>query len=109
VQQVLTESLQEYYFEMIKIPNDPPILLTPHDICARYSSMKNITLSADKGLIEAGRRQAAQQNTSSNELFGQWLAQYVARPYAADQYSDLMDKLAHVKAGRTFNREKMNE
>ena len=71
--------------------------------------MKNITLSADEGLIEEARRQAAQQNTSLNKLFRQWLAQYVAKPYAADQYNDLMDKLAHVKAGRTFNREEMNE
>ncbi len=71
--------------------------------------MKNITLSADEGLIEEARRQAAQQNTSLNELFREWLAQYVSQPHAADQYSDLMDRLAHVKAGRTFSREEMHE
>lgn len=71
--------------------------------------MKNITFSADEALIREARRKAAQENTSLNELFREWLAHYVLQPYASDQYSVLMDRLAHVKAGRTFSRDEMNE
>lgn len=71
--------------------------------------MRNITLSADDVLIEEARRRAARENTSLNELFREWLARYVAQPYAAEQYGALMDRLAHVNAGATFTRDEMNE
>lgn len=70
---------------------------------------KNITLSADEALIEQARRRAVQENTSLNELFREWLAQYVSQSDASEQYAALMAQLAHVKAGRQFSREEMNE
>jgi hypothetical protein len=71
--------------------------------------MKNITFSADDALIEQARRQAALENTTLNELFRMWLERYVAQPAAAETYQALMEQLAHVRAGRSFTREEMNE
>jgi hypothetical protein len=41
--------------------------------------MKNITLSADERLIEEAREKARRQNTTLNEQFRSWLADYVGR------------------------------
>ena len=71
--------------------------------------MKNITFSADETLIQQARRRAAVENKTLNELFRAWLEQYVTQPSAADGYQALMEKLAHVQSGRTFDREEMNE
>lgn len=71
--------------------------------------LKNITLSADEGLIQQARRRAASENTTLNELFREWLARYVTQPLASDQYTALMERLNHVEAGRAFSREEMNE
>lgn len=71
--------------------------------------IKNVTLSAEEVLIEQARRRAADDQTTLNELFRAWLARYVAQPVAADQYGQLMARLAHVQAGRQFSREEMNE
>lgn len=70
---------------------------------------KNITLSADEALIEQARKRAMQENTSLNELFREWLAQYVSQSDAPAQYAGLMEQLSHVRAGRRFSREEMNE
>lgn len=39
--------------------------------------MKNITLSADDKLIEAARERARAEQTTLNEQFRRWLANYV--------------------------------
>jgi len=87
--------------------------ITSFDIHTRFvytrAMNKNITLSADEALIEQARRRAMTGNTTLNELFRVWLARYVARPAAADQYEALMARLGHVKAGGKFTREEMNE
>lgn len=41
--------------------------------------MKNITLSADEGLIEEARRIAAKRRTTLNAEFRDWLADYVGQ------------------------------
>lgn len=71
--------------------------------------MKNITFSADEALIERARRQAAVENTTLNELFRTWLERYVVQSAAAQRYEALMAQLAHVRAGRHYTREEMNE
>lgn len=71
--------------------------------------MKNITFSADEALIERARRQAALENTTLNELFRIWLERYVTQSTAGQQYAALMEQLAHVRAGRHYTREEMNE
>jgi len=70
---------------------------------------KNITLSVDNRLIEQARRQAAMENRSLNDLFREWLAIYVAKPAASEQYNALMQRLEHVQTDQTYSREEMND
>jgi len=70
---------------------------------------KNITLSAQEEAIREGRRRAALEHTTLNELFRRWLDDYVARGTTTDRYPSLIAHLSHVRAGRKFTREEMNE
>ena len=72
--------------------------------------MKNVTLSADEALIEEARAQAKADNTTLNEQFRLWLAQY-ARKRRAQRFRDLMvDLQGKVNTGgRKFTRDEMNE
>ena len=73
--------------------------------------MKNITLSADEGLIEAARRRAAAEGTSLDALFRRWLAEYVGRERQADAALAAIHELREdiATGGRTFTRDEMNE
>jgi len=44
--------------------------------------LQNITLSAEKELIQRARQRAEAENTTLNAEFRRWLAQYVERPRA---------------------------
>ena len=73
--------------------------------------MKAITLRADAALLEAARRRAAKDNTTLNEEFRRWLADYAGRQRQAD---DAMQTIQELRArygtgGRKFTREEMNE
>ena len=72
--------------------------------------MKNITLSADEALIEAARAQARADNTTLNEQFRLWLAQY-ARKQRVQRFRQVMDELEGKVStgGRKFTRDEMNE
>lgn len=72
--------------------------------------MKNITLSAEDSLIEAARLQAKEENTTLNEQFRLWLAQY-ARKQRVRRFGELMDELQGKAGtgGRKFSRDEMNE
>ena len=74
--------------------------------------MKNITLSADEGLIEAARARAALDKTTLNEQFRRWLAEY-ARSHTRvrmQRYDAVMQGLrGQMKVGRALTREEMNE
>ena len=50
--------------------------------------MKNITLSADEGLIEAARERARAEHTTLNEQFRLWLADYARREQQAERAMD---------------------
>ncbi len=71
--------------------------------------IKNITLSAEETIIRQARRRATAENMTLNDLFRAWLERYVAQPAAVDQFRELMQRFEHTQAGRTFNREEMNE
>ena len=71
--------------------------------------LKNITFSADEAMIRAARRRAADENTTLNDLFRQWLEQYVVEIAAGERYEALMNQLSHVNTGRKFSREELNE
>jgi len=71
--------------------------------------MKNITLTADEDLIEQARLVARSQHRTLNAAFRDWLVQFTAQSGNAKDFDALMRRLKHVKAGRHFTRDEMNE
>lgn len=72
-------------------------------------TVKNITLSADETLIEQARLVARSQHKTLNAAFREWLEQFAAQAGNAAEFDALMSRLRHVKAGRHFSRDEMNE
>ena len=72
--------------------------------------MKNITLSADEGLIEAARERARAEHTTLNEQFRRWLKDYARREQQADEAMAVVRELrGKLRVGRKLTREEMNE
>jgi hypothetical protein len=71
--------------------------------------VKNITLSADEHLIEQARSLAQSQHKTLNALFREWLLQLTSQHGETQSYESLMQRLSHVRAGRRFTRDEMNE
>jgi hypothetical protein len=71
--------------------------------------MKNVTLSADENLIEQARLIAKSRHKTLNALFREWLEQFTAQHGGKQDFDALMKRLQHVKAGRRFSRDEMNE
>ena len=72
--------------------------------------MKNITLSADERLIEAARERARVENTTLNEQFRRWLAEYAQAHERMQRYDEVMATLrGKLKVGRKLTRDDMNE
>ena len=73
--------------------------------------VRNITLSADEGLIEAARQRAAAERTTLNAEFRLWLAAYAGREQRAARAMETVRELRSVisTGGRRFSREEMNE
>lgn len=71
--------------------------------------MKNITLSADEAVIEQARVVARSQRRTLNAVFRDWLEHYAGLAGDARQVDALMKRLRHVRAGRRFSRDDMNE
>jgi len=71
--------------------------------------MKNVTLSADENLIEQARLIAKAQRKTLNSAFREWLEQFTRQSGNAQEFDSLMKRLKHVKPGRRFTRDEMNE
>jgi hypothetical protein len=71
--------------------------------------VKNITLSAEEHLIERARLRAAQEKRTLNAAFRDWLQRYAGAETGREEYAQLMKRLAHVRSGRSFSRDDMNE
>ena len=71
--------------------------------------LQNITLSAEKVLIERARQRAEAQKTTLNAEFRRWLAHYSEYPQTAADLAMIMDQLNYARAGKTFTRDEMNE
>ena len=73
--------------------------------------MKNITFSADEGLIEQARERARQEQTTLNEAFRIWLTEYSGRKRRVAEAMAFIDELRKTAGtgGRRFTREEMNE
>ncbi len=72
--------------------------------------MKSITLYLDEELIEAAEEIARAENTTLNELFCRWLADYVGRNERMKNYDNTIEKLpGKVIIGHKPTRDEMNE
>ena len=72
--------------------------------------MKNITLSADEGLIEAARERARAEHTTLNEQFPLWLAGYARREQQAETAMAVVRELqGKLRVGRKLTRDEMIE
>lgn len=73
--------------------------------------MKNITLSADDKLIEAARARARADQTTLNEQFRLWLADYVRQEQKTESAMALIEELREQvrTGGLKFKRDEMNE
>jgi len=71
--------------------------------------LKNITLSAEKELIEKARDKARREGTTLNAAFCQWLCQYGGRSAATSDYRRFMDSLGYARPGRKFSRDELTE
>ena len=71
--------------------------------------VKNVTLSAEAHLIEQARSLAQSQHKTLNVLFREWLLQLTTQHGETQSYEALMQRLGHVRAGRHFTRDEMNE
>ncbi|MXS83712.1 hypothetical protein [Nitrosomonas oligotropha] len=73
--------------------------------------MKKITLSADDKLIEAARARARAEQTTLNEQFRCWLADYVQQEQKSESAMALIEELRRQVStgGRKFVRDEMNE
>ncbi len=72
-------------------------------------AVRNITLSAEESLIEQARKAAADQNTTLNAAFREWLQQYSGRQRWLQEYDALMERTKYVRADRKYTREELNE
>ena len=71
--------------------------------------MKNITLSAEESLIVQARKAAADQNTTLNAAFREWLQQYSGRQRWLREYDELMERTRkYMKVDRKYTREELN-
>ena len=72
--------------------------------------VRNVTLTVEENLLEKARSKALAQHKTLNALFREWVQQYVGvRHGRLGAYQAFMKKLNHVRAGRAFTREEMNE
>lgn len=72
--------------------------------------MKNVTLSADEKLIEAARARARAENSTLNEEFRRWLADYSRQNERLERYHATIRELqGKLKVGRKLTRDEMNE
>ena len=95
----------------------------PEDLIDRYATlpanhtiivdtcivMKNVTFSAEEHLIDQARRVARARRTTLNAAFRRWLVQFTAQAGNGAEVAALMNRLRHVRAGRRFSRDQMNE
>jgi len=70
--------------------------------------MKNVTFSADEGLIEKARARALRERRTLNTAFREWLERYAGEANAGSDFDHLMRRLSHVKFSRKFTRGEMN-
>ncbi len=71
--------------------------------------LRNVTFTAEESLIARARARARRRRTTLNAEFREWLLRYADQEGRGKAYRALMENLAHVKAGRKFSRDELNE
>ena len=71
--------------------------------------LKNVTLSAREDLIEQARERARAEDRTLNDAFREWLEQFTRPLENNSDFHSLMEKLQHVRPGKRFSREELNE
>jgi len=71
--------------------------------------LKNITFSVDDKDIAAAREAAELENTTLNELVRDWISEYARSRERSSHLEKAFEALSHLRAGRKFTREEMNE
>jgi len=71
--------------------------------------VRNITLSAEAELIERARLRAAQEKTTLNAAFREWLSRYAGQQTGSQEYAQLMQRLRYVRSSGRISRDEMNE
>lgn len=69
--------------------------------------LKEITLNAEESIVQKAQIIAQTQQTTLEAEFQKWLEYYTSEN--SDGYAKLMHELSHVKVGRTFTRDELNE
>ncbi|MBN8222205.1 MAG: antitoxin [Spirochaetes bacterium] len=70
--------------------------------------MTNVTFKAEEPLIRKARLRAKTENRSLNDVFVDWLKVYAGQNQTTDYY-EIKKKFSHIKSGRKFTRDEMNE
>lgn len=83
--------------------------LAGHTRIVYTAFVKNITLSADADLIEKARQVARSEHKTLNAAFREWLETYTSRSGNVQEFDALMKRLQHIRPGRRFSRDEMNE
>jgi hypothetical protein len=71
--------------------------------------MRTIGFRADNSTIERAREVARSEGKTLEAAFTDWLISYASRHVTREEIEALFGSLKHVKAGRKFTRDEMNE
>lgn len=81
---------------------------TVHETRVHYSSMKNITLSAEEDLIERARDVARARHTTLNSAFREWLQHFAAGDADSSGFDALMQQMSHIDSAGPYSRDELN-
>lgn len=71
--------------------------------------LKNVTLTAEEALLRKARTRASAEHKTLNALFREWIARYARQGVSSQEYRGMMRRLTHIRTGRRFSRDEMNE
>jgi hypothetical protein len=71
--------------------------------------MKRITFRAEEGLIAEARRVAKSQSTTLSGAFREWLKHFASQAGDSRDFDANMQRLRHIRSGRRYTRDEMNE
>jgi hypothetical protein len=70
--------------------------------------LKRITLKADESDIEGAHKRAAQERTTLNRVFRDWLHRYARPERSVQAFRNLISETGYASAGGNFTRDERN-